>query len=551
MKKTHALLLSTLCTAVLSACGDSSDGASTTTVSGVVADGYLKGATVCVDLNHNARCDPGEPVSNETDAEGRYTIAGVPEGDAASSPIVAVVPATAQDSDDTATDLNATVGSSFVLMAPAGKGGFVSPLTTLVQAAILGDPSLTADAAANAIKSRVASLHNEELGEADLFADYIAGGEATAHVHNAAKVIANSLRANHDLVKSHVSEGDQKALAVMLARVAEKALQSQGDTADPSNPVGAEDMNTLLAAVASRVAGGAATQEVTVSFDVVNGGTSIKCGDPITLSNTKLWDHNTDTRLETPETQTTEGKMVDLRFYVSNVMLWDDAGHAVPLVLTENDYQAKNVALLDFGYNTANLPEVTCTPAGHTAISGKVAPGTYTGISMTVGVPIHAADLETKLNHVNFAEPSSPAPLQLQSMSWSWQNGRKFMKVEFHPDSNIGKIGNETTTKWNVHIGSTGCAGDPKVVGNETACTNANRLSLKFDAFDAATQKVVFDVAELFKEADVTFDGGGAAGCMSGTTDPECAPIFKALGLSLVDGRTLTGADAQTVFKVK
>ncbi len=543
MKRTHALLLSTLCTAVLSACGDSSDGASTTSVSGVVADGYLKGATVCVDLNHNARCDPGEPVSAETDAEGRYTIAGVPEGGAASSPIVAVVPATAQDSDDTPFDPDATVGSSFVLMAPAGKGAFVSPLSTLVQAALLEEPTLTVDEAAAAVKAGVASL-----GNADLFANYIASGENT--VHDAARVVANALRANHDLVKSHVAEGDQKALAVVLAKAARQALQSQGPSADPTKVVGAEDMNTLLASVASRVAG-AATQAVTVAFDVTNGDAPIKCGDPIALGNTRLWDHDTD-QPAAPEPQTTDGKMVDLRFYVSNVMLWDADGNAVPLMMDDGANQSKNVALLDFGYNTATLPDVECTTSHHTAISGKVAPGTYTGISMTVGVPTYSADLQTKLNHVNAADHTAPEPLQLSAMSWSWQAGRKFMKVEFHPDSNIiDKIGDGTTTKWNVHIGSTGCAGDPTVAGNETACTNANRLSLKFDAFDAATQKVVFDVAELFKEADVTFDGGGAAGCMSGTTDPECAPIFKALGLSLVDGRTLTGADAQTVFKVK
>lgn len=548
MNKNQVFLLSAVCAALLSACGGGSSGSedsATTSVSGIVADGYLKGATVCVDINSNAHCDAGEPVSAVTDAEGRYSIPDVPQDDAASSPVVAVVPETAQDSDDIQYDVNATVGSSYVLMAPAGKTGFISPLTTLVQAAMLDDPSLSANEAANRIKAAVPSL-----GGADLFANYIAGGENT--VHDAAKVVANSLRANYDLVRPYVVEGNDADLAVVLAEVAQKALQSQGTVADPSKSVGAEDVNTLLASVLSQTGSPVATQDVTVSFDVVNDGTSIRCGDAIGLNNTKLWDHTTDTLLATPETQTTAGTMVELRFYVSNVMLWDAAGNAVPLVMTENANQSKNIALLDFGYNTGTLPEVTCTTAYNTAVSGKVAPGTYTGISMTIGVPIYSADMQTKLNHVNFADPTSPAPLQIQQVSWSWQGGRKFMKVEFHPDSNVvDKIGDATTTKWNVHLGSTGCAGDPTVVGNETACTNPNRLSLKFDAFDAATQKVVFDVAQLFGNADVTFDGGGAGGCMSGVTDPECAPILDALGLSLVNGRTLTGADAQTVFSVQ
>ena len=141
-------------------------------------------------------------------------------------------------------------------------------------------------------------------------------------------------------------------------------------------------------------------------------------------------------------------------------------------------------------------------------------------------------------------------------MAWSWQSGRKFIKIDFRPDTAAKKYASGavgTAAVLNTHIGSTGCTGDANN-GAETACTNPNRLAVKFDTFNATSQKVVLDVAKLLKDADLTYEGGSAAGCMSGTTDPECAPIFKALGLGFTGangGRTLTGADAQTVFSVK
>lgn len=542
MNNRGTFLMTTVCAAALSACGGGSSGTDQKTVSGVVADGYLKGVTVCVDVNQNASCDPDEPTSAVTGADGAYTIPDVASDIADSSPVVAIVPASAQDSDETLSDPTATLGQGYVLMAPAGQSDFISPLTTLIQAAMMDDPTLTASEAANAIKADVASLNI-----ADLSADYITSGETT--VHDAAKVIANSFSANHDSAKDYLTDADNQALVVVLSKVAQKALQSQGGTADPSLAIGSADVNTLLAAVAAEAGAASATQDVTVNFDVKYAGNSVRCGDSITLDNTQLWDPATDTLLETPVARTTPGSLVDLRFYVSNVLLWDADGNAVPLMMTENANQSQNLALMDFGYNTDTLPAITCTAAYNTAITGKVAPGTYTGISMTFGVPIHAYDLQTKLNHVNTADVAAPAPLQLSAMSWSWQYGRKFIKAEFHPDSNvIERVGANTANRWNVHIGSTGCAGDPTVAGTETACTNPNRLSQMFDTFDTATQTVVLDVGALFQHADMEFDGGGAVGCMSGGTDPECVPIFAALGLSQEDGLP-TGT--QTVFSVE
>ncbi|MCA0188826.1 MAG: hypothetical protein LCH90_23060, partial [Proteobacteria bacterium] len=107
-----------------------------------------------------------------------------------------------------------------------------------------------------------------------------------------------------------------------------------------------------------------------------------------------------------------------------------------------------------------------------------------------------------------------------------------------------------TTTTWNMHLGSTGCKGDP-TKGVVTACTNPNRMDFSFAAFNASTQKIVLDLAELFKYSDLSHEGGGAAGCMSGTSDPECPGIFQALQINLANGLPINGGAAQTVFSVK
>lgn len=554
MQRTPIFLLSAVCAAALVACGGGGDGgtsAPTASLSGAVADGYLEGAKVCLDLNSNSVCDAGEPFG-ASGADGKYTISGITAGQESQFPIVVEVPATAHDSDDAP---GVTVGQAYVLTAPAGKGSFVSPLTSLVHREMQEDGSLTSTTAADKIKTDTGLT-------VDLFKDYVkektsasnddAAKTAYATAHSAAKVLVNSLKLNAAELDGEVATGDKKALQGQLLLLAKHALMSQGASPDPAKKVGVEDKNTLRAALAAKIASqAAATQDVSIQFDLMNGATAVRCGESITLNHI-LYDHTTKLALNPEQPQSTVGKMVDTRFYISNVMLIDATGKTTPVYMTENANQAKNLALLNFGYDSTGVG-TACTASYNTAVVGKVKPGTYVGISMTMGVPVRSADMTTKMNHADPANAvTTPAPLQNTAMNWAWQSGRKFMKVEFRPDTPITTTAG-TTPKWNVHIGSTGCAGDP-TTGKETACTNANRLALNFASFNAASQKIVLDLATLFAKSDVTFEGGGAVGCMSGTTDPECPATFKALGLGLTGanaGRTLTGADVQTVFKVQ
>ncbi len=561
--------------AVLTACGGGGGGGSdavatpTVSLSGVVADGYLTGAKVCLDKNENTVCDAGEPFAT-TGAGGTYTITGVAAADVAAFPVVAEVPATATDSDF----VGATVGKAFVLTTPKGNTT-ITPLSSLVHQEMLATPALSAASAASNVKTAMGI-------SVDPLADYIANPNADAHIR--AQMITQSLKNNADAIGGGTA-AQKKELQGVLLTMAKQAVVATAPAIGASAPatvpvVGIEDFNTVRAVLANKLTTGTASQAVTVNFDVVNGITPVRVCDALTLATgLKLWDKAglaatpvvaaTALALVDQTAQDVPGKMVDLRFFISNVLLWDAAGNAVPLVMTEDANQSKNVALMDFGTNTSTLPACAdSTPTLKSAITGFVVPGSYTAISYTLGVPVRSADLSIKLNHsarsiadttstgvvAGTAGPIPPLDTVAQpGMSWGWQAGRKFTKIEFVPDTAARNSANVAQTKLNIHLGSSGsCTGNP-VTGSDTACTMPNRVGIKLGNFSTATDTVKLDLAALYAGSDLTYDGGGAAGCMSGTTDPECAPIFKALGLGFAAGatfgQTLTGAAIQTVFK--
>lgn len=137
----------------LAACGGDGDDAAAppapapapalTTLSGQVsANAALKNVVVCLDLDANDACDAGEPASEPTGADGRYTLSYDPAAlpSAAAARLLAPVragdlaaPGTAIDAADPgvpATD------ADYRLQRPAGSGGAINPLTTLVQAGV-------------------------------------------------------------------------------------------------------------------------------------------------------------------------------------------------------------------------------------------------------------------------------------------------------------------------------------------------------------------------------------------------------------------------------
>lgn len=266
-----------------------------------------------------------------------------------------------------------------------------------------------------------------------------------------------------------------------------------------------------LAGCATQLPEAPPEQSVSLSFALVAGEQPLRCGaafGPLGHDQKRV-------------------SLRDARLYVQDVALIDDTGKPVPLRLQVNDWQDAKVALLDFEDGSGHC--VGGTPATNTQVIGSVPAGHYRGVSLTLGV-------SQSLNHTS--TELQGAPLDLAGMGWSWQAGRKFIKLELDPEGGVSKADGSRANTWYLHLGSTGCAGNP-VTGETVACQRANRIPLRFDGFDPATQAVVLDVAALFRDSRLAVDEGAAVGCMSGPTDPECVAVFKRLGVSLNSGAPL------------
>lgn len=255
------------------------------------------------------------------------------------------------------------------------------------------------------------------------------------------------------------------------------------------------------------------TQDVSVQFAAVVGSSApVDCAS--TLAG--LGAHGTSAQLR------------DLRLYLSNVRLVSSTGTEVPITLTQNDYQ------LGQGSDSAVLIDLTDTSTGACALAtdgsaqtnrvivGKVPPGTYVRFKATVGLP-------DALNHSDTM--TAQAPLDNMAMGWSWQNGRKFIKLELDPTGGVS-TGTGAVSTYNVHIASTGCSG-----GNNASatCTNGNMVGIDI-ALNPSSQQVALDLNEVFRGVDITTNANGAVGCMSASSDTDCTNLFVNLGLNLVTG---------------
>jgi uncharacterized repeat protein (TIGR04052 family) len=257
--------------------------------------------------------------------------------------------------------------------------------------------------------------------------------------------------------------------------------------------------------------GGADGQAVTIQFQAMVGDQVFVCGD--------VYDNLgvNDSSLE----------VSDFRFYVQDVELKNANGDyvAVELDTDQTIWQSDNVALLDF--------EDGCTDLGNeemnSVVTGAVPEGTYDGIRFVMGVPF-------ALNHNNPATAGSP--LNATAMQWNWQDGYKFLRID---------SGTFSMTDWRMHLGSTGCDGDP-VAGGTTTCSSPNRVDVDFASFDPANDIVVANFAALVDGAALDENQADTpVGCMSGPTDSDCAPLFENLGLPFES----TPAGTQQFFSVE
>ena len=305
------------------------------------------------------------------------------------------------------------------------------------------------------------------------------------------------------------------AVAALLAAVALAGCGDDHDHVDAGEVHDHVHVDDAPAADAARDAPASDAQPsgspVEVRFEAVVGATPFSCAG--TFANM-----GTTSATWTP---------TDFRFYVHDVQLVPESGSPLPVTLDQDGtWQHQNVALLDFEDRTG-----TCsngTTATNTRVVGRVAApvGTrFTGLRFKLGVP-------SDLNHRNQA--TAPSPLNLSTLFWSWQSGYKFLRID----------GRTTVPGFNIHIGSTGCTGDP--MASTVACARPNRPEVTLAGFDPAQQVVVADLARLVAAANLNASTG-APGCMADATDPECLAIMPTLGIAMGGG----DPPAQTFFRVR
>ncbi|MGA9047049.1 DUF2202 domain-containing protein [Sulfuricurvum sp.] len=233
-----------LATLLLNGCGggdDSTASTATTPLIGMVADGYLVGAKVCLDKNKNDVCDADEPFAL-TNEKGLYTF-NVSSTDAQNFPVIVEAGADTID-----LDTNQTIGKAWHFKAINAQHSFISPLTTLIAQEMEMNPSLTPELAMEALQY--------ELGmTVSVTDDYIVKGNLQAH--NAAKIVAHSL-AETEQNLSASTDAEPRLIRLLAAKqVREQAeaikTHAENNETDFVTDINTTDVSTQIAQIQTSI----------------------------------------------------------------------------------------------------------------------------------------------------------------------------------------------------------------------------------------------------------------------------------------------------------
>lgn len=270
-------------------------------------------------------------------------------------------------------------------------------------------------------------------------------------------------------------------------------------------------LGLLMVVVSMSGCGG--PQELTINFKGMVGDKAFSCSETYTDIGVNK----------------TSFQPADFRFYISNVRLVTTDDKEVALTLTADEkWQYKNVAMLDFEDKTGACEQGT--PEMNSVVKGTVDGAyTYKAIKFDLGIPFD-------LNHQDVTK--APAPLNQTPLFWSWQLGYRFLKIDLKVEG--------LEKGFRMHLGSTGCQGEKE---NVTGCNEPNRVEITLNNFDPTKNAIVFDLAKLFANSEIDKNTKDTSpGCMSFTEDPDCAPLFKNLGLKYESKET--DPSTQTAFGV-
>ncbi|MFK7928125.1 MAG: MbnP family copper-binding protein [Myxococcota bacterium] len=256
------------------------------------------------------------------------------------------------------------------------------------------------------------------------------------------------------------------------------------------------------------------SHEVVLSFAANVGDLAAACGTDYTVG-------SADNAVQ----------LADARLMLSNIQLRNTEGGWDNLELDESAWQHDSIALLDFEDGTA-----ACADSGTSQLNdqiiGQIAHGNHDKVRFDVGVPF-------AFNHLDSA--TAPAPLNTPGMFWAWQSGYKFLRVDF-------AVAGEASSRWNVHIGSTGCVSDAPTAAPEDPCSRPARATIEVDL--PPTGELTLDLASLVSAVDLSANSAETPpGCMSSPTEPaDCTGTYGALGMSFDTAECVDDCAGQTLF---
>jgi hypothetical protein len=148
---------------------------------GQVMDGYIQGATVCLDLNDNGVCEQGEP-NTVSGVNGAYTLSYNPSVSLSGLSILANVPVGAIDQD-----AGQPVYTAYQMRTAAQAPAVVTPLTTLAVYEMKTSAVTWVQA-----QQAVSQHFSGDVAAIDVGQNYVAQGNAA--VHRIARDVASALQ---------------------------------------------------------------------------------------------------------------------------------------------------------------------------------------------------------------------------------------------------------------------------------------------------------------------------------------------------------------------
>ncbi|HVY31942.1 MAG TPA: MbnP family copper-binding protein [Polyangiaceae bacterium] len=250
----------------------------------------------------------------------------------------------------------------------------------------------------------------------------------------------------------------------------------------------------------------------------------------------------------------------DLRFYVSNLELWDAAGSEVAFTLDENDFQydseAGQVSLIDLTSNTKGscagnaIAFAEGTKRTNDSVTGTTVVENVKSVSFDLGVP------QAVMKDVIAEHTPEGAPSPLAEMQWTWATGYRHFVMNFAVTDADGKTGDGY-----VHIGSRDCGpADGLALKDRERCDFVNTPRVSLAAFDLDKNVVTLDVPAALAGLDfvspvydlTTFEvigEGPGVECHSSPDQPDCPTLFDHFGLDIDSGKAK--ASRNVVFGVE